>query len=584
MDIKHALSLNPLQPAYAPPRPHARRDRAARSASSRFAGGLREIGHDGAGFAFDNEGPRHKVWLEPFRLADAARHLRRVSRPSSPTAAIAGPSSGCRTAGRRCSARAGRRRSTGAREDDGWRVFTLPAGAPLDARRAGLPRQLSTRPTPSRAGPASGLPTEAEWEVAAAAPAPARRQSRWIAGIYHPRAGPAAAGARADDRRRLGMDAEPLCRLSAASAPPPARSANTTASSWSNQMVLRGGAAVTPAGHVRTTYRNFFPPARALGVQRHPAGGGCYERRAGRLPPSTISRRARRASATPCSPGWARRQKSIPCRFLYDARGSALFEAICELPEYYPTRTETRDPRGARRRDRGADRARTPARSSSAAAPAARSASLLRRVRSAGRLCRRSTSRASSCAVAAEAWPRDFPTLASRRGLRRLHAAVRPADRCPDRADDALGFFPGSTIGNFSREDGDRASCAAGRARARTRRRACWSASTCRRTRRCCDAAYNDAQGVTAAFNLNLLARVNRELDADFDLDRFAHDAFYNETAGRIEIYIRSLADQIVTVAGRASASPRASASILNVRWPRAGPRSSVGRADRRPP
>ena len=57
---------------------------------------------------------------------------------------------------------------------------------------------------------------------------------------------------------------------------------------------------------------------------------------------------------------------------------------------------------------------------------------------------------------------------------------------------------------------------------------------------------------MTAAFNLNLLERINRELDADFDLDRFEHVAFYNEAAGRIEIYIRSLADQIVTVAGRA--------------------------------
>ncbi|HEX7969625.1 MAG TPA: L-histidine N(alpha)-methyltransferase, partial [Stellaceae bacterium] len=61
-----------------------------------------------------------------------------------------------------------------------------------------------------------------------------------------------------------------------------------------------------------------------------------------------------------------------------------------------------------------------------------------------------------------------------------------------------------------------------------------------------------DAAGVTAAFNLTLLERINRELDGDFDLDRFEHEAFYNQTAGRIEIYIRSLADQIVTVAGRA--------------------------------
>ncbi|MFZ2019086.1 MAG: L-histidine N(alpha)-methyltransferase, partial [Methyloceanibacter sp.] len=63
--------------------------------------------------------------------------------------------------------------------------------------------------------------------------------------------------------------------------------------------------------------------------------------------------------------------------------------------------------------------------------------------------------------------------------------------------------------------------------------------------------AYNDAKGVTAAFNLNLLARINRELGGDFDLTRFAHDAVYNEKYGRIEMYLVSLARQSVPVLGR---------------------------------
>src|SRR5581483_9952711 len=65
------------------------------------------------------------------------------------------------------------------------------------------------------------------------------------------------------------------------------------------------------------------------------------------------------------------------------------------------------------------------------------------------------------------------------------------------------------------------------------------------------DAAYNDSAGITAAFTLKLLRRMNRELQATFDLDRFAHDASYNLAEGRIEIYFRSLAEQIVTVAGQ---------------------------------
>ena len=62
------------------------------------------------------------------------------------------------------------------------------------------------------------------------------------------------------------------------------------------------------------------------------------------------------------------------------------------------------------------------------------------------------------------------------------------------------------------------------------------------------NAAYNDKAGMNAAFNLNLLARINRELGGDFDLDRFAHVAFYNEAQGRVELYVKSLTEQTVTV------------------------------------
>jgi dimethylhistidine N-methyltransferase len=64
------------------------------------------------------------------------------------------------------------------------------------------------------------------------------------------------------------------------------------------------------------------------------------------------------------------------------------------------------------------------------------------------------------------------------------------------------------------------------------------------------EAAYNDALGVTAAFNLNVLARINRELGGDFDLRAFHHQAFYNEEAGRVEIYIESIREQIVNIRG----------------------------------
>jgi dimethylhistidine N-methyltransferase len=113
-----------------------------------------------------------------------------------------------------------------------------------------------------------------------------------------------------------------------------------------------------------------------------------------------------------------------------------------------------------------------------------------------------------------------------------------------------LGFFPGSTIGNFTQEEA--IDFLAGCRQVLGRTGAMLVGVDLKKDPALLDAAYNDSKGVTAQFNLNLLERINRELDADFDLDRFEHDAFYNEQAGRIEIYIKSLADQIVTVAGRA--------------------------------
>ena len=111
-----------------------------------------------------------------------------------------------------------------------------------------------------------------------------------------------------------------------------------------------------------------------------------------------------------------------------------------------------------------------------------------------------------------------------------------------------LGFFPGSTIGNFDRP-------AAVEFLKRCRRvvgseGAMLVGVDLKKDSDILNAAYNDAAGVTASFTLNLLTRINRELGGDFDLARFAHDASYNAREGKVEIFIRSLADQIVTIAG----------------------------------
>ncbi|MGH7052985.1 MAG: L-histidine N(alpha)-methyltransferase, partial [Stellaceae bacterium] len=111
-----------------------------------------------------------------------------------------------------------------------------------------------------------------------------------------------------------------------------------------------------------------------------------------------------------------------------------------------------------------------------------------------------------------------------------------------------VGFFPGSTIGNFQPAEAETflVNC----------RRLLGPGGDMiigvdlKKQTELLEAAYNDRSGVTAAFNLNLLARINRELDASLDLDQFEHFALYNEAAGRVEIYIRSLADQEARIAG----------------------------------
>ena len=184
--------------------------------------------------------------------------------------------------------------------------------------------------------------------------------------------------------------------------------------------------------------------------------------------PFMIWRRPRKASAMRSSPGCRREPKALPCKFFYDARGSALFEQICEVPEYYLTRTEIAILERVCRRHRGADRAALPAdrawqrRQPQGAHPAARA-------RTRRPPMSRSTFPASRCAKPRRNWRADFPQVAGRRGLRRLHPPVSAAAAArPGRQ--AGRVFPGIDDRQF-RARGGRALPAALRRIARPRRR-----------------------------------------------------------------------------------------------------------------
>lgn len=239
--------------------------------------------------------------------------------------------------------------------------------------------------------------------------------------------------------------------------------------------------------------------------------------------------------------GLRRPNKRLPCKYFYDPAGGELFEKICRLKEYYPTRCEL---------------------------------DILKRHGSAitGRLGAgvalveygSGSSRKTRCLLdhlrePAAYLPVDINGEQVRQSARRLERLYPGLNVLPIEADFTQPFelpvlhhtasrrvvyFSGSTIGNF--EPAEACALLAGIARLCGQGGGLLLAVDLKKDPRILHAAYNDRRGVTAAFNRNLLARLNRELDADFVLDCFDHYAFYNPLLGRIEMHLLSRIAQTV--------------------------------------
>ena len=244
--------------------------------------------------------------------------------------------------------------------------------------------------------------------------------------------------------------------------------------------------------------------------------------------------------------GLAQPQKSLPPKFFYDEAGAALFEAITRTEEYYLTRTEVALLEAIGPEVAGLAGPRSAVVEPGGAASAKIRVLLDHLVRPAGYIAI-DISRAhliESALRIAEAYPEiavgavcaDFLDMAGLPGVAGGIGRRR------------LGFFPGSTIGNFAP---DQAVTVLKWFRAIVGTDgALLIGVDAKKDRDVLDAAYNDRAGVTAAFNRNLLHRINRELGADIDTDSFDHVAFFNERLGRIEMHLRSRRAQRVTVDG----------------------------------
>lgn len=236
--------------------------------------------------------------------------------------------------------------------------------------------------------------------------------------------------------------------------------------------------------------------------------------------------------------------KRLPPKLFYDDRGARLFEKICEQPEYYVTRAELEILRvHARDLARACGPEVALVEYGSGAGTKVRL--LLDALERPAAYVPVDISREQLGRVA-ESVRRDYPGLAVR-AVWADYTRRFQLPHLPGRSS-RVAFFPGSTIGNFHPPEAA--------AFLRSLRSVIGFDGALilgvdrHKDAAVLDAAYNDAAGVTAAFNLNLLERLNREADADFEVDRFRHRAFYNEHARRVEMHLESTCDQIVSVAG----------------------------------
>nr|WP_308384587.1 ergothioneine biosynthesis protein EgtB [Brevundimonas nasdae] len=516
MDLLHLMSCSPLDPAAYGSEPRARPLEPARGGMTLFDGGLVSIGHDGAGFAFDNEGPRHKVWLEPFALANDlvtnAEWIAFIDDGGYQQADLwlADGWATVQTEGWTAPL-------YWRRDQNGWTTLSLTGRHPVDP--SAPVRHISLYEADAYAHwVGKRLPTEAEWEHAATADPEAFSNLsgevwQWTSSAYAPYPG---------------------------FRPTPGTAAEYNGKFMANQNVLRGGAFATPPGHARTTYRNFYYPQQRWAFMGLRLAEDAPRRRSGDTEDAQTA-----AFRHDLVEGLSRDQKAVPPKWFYDAEGSRLFEVITTLPEYYPTRQETallRDRAAALTADFGPDAVLVEFGSGASE----KTRILLDAAPDLGAYVPLDISEAALLDAVARL-KADYPKLRVRPVLGDFeHLALLPDDLPTGRR---IGFFPGSTIGNLQPADAERFLTAA--------RRMLGEGALfilgvdLVKEAEALVAAYDDAQGVTAAFNRNLLVRANAELDADFDLNAFVHRAVWNSDKAQMEMHLEAAEPMTVHIGTR---------------------------------
>ena len=531
-DILHVFAQNPLAPAYAP---HVRAEAGSAHAPQfvRYEGGIVDIGHEGSGFSFDNELPRHEVLLQPFAISDTlvtnAEWLEFIEADG-----YENPLHWLADGWQRAQTEVWHAPLYWRRHKDGWHTMTLSGLRPVDpdapvAHVSYYEADAFARWRGKR------LPTEQEWEHASSRSLRNEanfRDDGWLRPL--PARGSAAPQFFGDVWQWTQSPYTPY---------PGYRPAEGAVGEYNgkfmvNQLVLRGGSCVTSADHIRGSYRNFFYPHQRwqfTGLRLAEDGAARRPRAVRDLPPFLDD----------VWSGLSAAKKSLPSKYFYDAEGSHLFEAICELPEYYLTRSESALLRGVARALSEVLPGNTSLVEFGCGA-CTKTRVLLDHLPQVSTyvpidICEDSLARSTAPLA------QDYPQLK----IVPMAGDFATPMALPHEAEGGttLGFFSGSTIGNF--ENGD------ARDFLRNARRTLGpggkflvafdmvkDVSVLLR-------AYDDAQGVTARFNLNVLKRINRELGGDFDLSAFSHCAVWNDSESRIEMHLVAKEAQQVRIAGR---------------------------------
>lgn len=521
-DILHAFAQNPVLPAYDSGWRWPVTAGKAR-AFAELAEGVHTIGYDGDGFSYDNEGPVHRVLVGPVRIA-----RRLVTNGEWINFMADGgyetPSLWLSDGWTAVQAEGWNAPGYWREVDGAWFSSTLAGLEPVDPD---LPAcHISYHEADAFARWAGKhLPSEAEWEVAARGGLlddAFGHVWQWTRSAYLPYPGyRAAPGALGEYNGKFMV----------------------------SQMVLRGSSLATPEGHVRHSYRNFFyPPARwqftGLRLVDHTDNAATTATRARKARLGETEGGAPLDFAADVVAGLQAMPKRIPSKYFYDMAGSRLFEEITQVPEYYPTRVE----RGIL-----ADNAEAIAKLLPAGGAlvefgngsSAKTRLVLRAARELSAYVPIDIA-AAFLEQQSEALRLEFPSL----NVLPVAADFTRAFDLPEslRTMPRVGFFPGSTIGNFEPPDAagflHRAGLSLGRDAVMV------VGVDLVKNEAVLHAAYNDAAGVTARFNLNLLARINRELGGDFDLGSFEHRAFFDRGHSRIEMHLVSRAAQRVSVDG----------------------------------